>query len=434
MKRAWIVLAALAACAARNLVGSVLQHDDGQPLTDVSVHDVDLLFMIDNSRSMQPKQERLKAQFSTLIAKLGEFAASGHPATYHIGVVTSDLAAGPLPSAGGGTAPSGTSGCRMNGSIRGDGGRLVNVGAAADKSCRPIDSKGGGNFIVYDQLHSGADGLPSNNFPFGQDLKQTFSCMASVGDGGCGMEHQLESVYQALQPPMLVPGGPNAGFLRDDALLVVVFLTDEDDCSAPPDTDLFAQDGYTLKDGRKAFDELGYFHSFRCTEWGIKCGGKRVARDQMAARTDCQPLSQAEGGKLFDVQRYSEFFRNLKGDPRRVLLASIAAPPDSVKTIFATCDKQQGSYLQDAQSCGTTAPLNDNQCMAEGEPYQMCSVVLQHSCQSQDAALFGDPAVRLSAVLSAQFAGNLPKHATSICDDDYSATLDDVAAKIRNVL
>ena len=31
----------------------------------------------------------------------------------------------------------------------------------------------------------------------------------------------------------------NAGFLRDDALLAVVFVTNEDDGSAPPDTDLF---------------------------------------------------------------------------------------------------------------------------------------------------------------------------------------------------
>ena len=51
MKRAWIVLAALAACTGRNLVGSVVPGDrpDGgtdiaeQPLPDVLVHDVDLL-------------------------------------------------------------------------------------------------------------------------------------------------------------------------------------------------------------------------------------------------------------------------------------------------------------------------------------------------------------------------------------------------------
>src|SRR5262252_3326218 len=48
---------------------------------------VDLIFMIDNSPSMAPKQMELKARFPQLIQILEQFGATT-PADYHIGVVT----------------------------------------------------------------------------------------------------------------------------------------------------------------------------------------------------------------------------------------------------------------------------------------------------------------------------------------------------------
>ena len=63
------------------------------------------------------------------------------------------------------------------------------------------------------------------------------SCIAALGTGGCGYEHQIASVWKALGGD--VDGVPmrNQGFLRDDALLAIVLITDEDDSSAPADTD-----------------------------------------------------------------------------------------------------------------------------------------------------------------------------------------------------
>ena len=54
---------------------------------------VDILFVIDNSPSMRPKQEQLGQRFPELIKVLTEFGAKGSPASYHIGVVTTDLGA-----------------------------------------------------------------------------------------------------------------------------------------------------------------------------------------------------------------------------------------------------------------------------------------------------------------------------------------------------
>ena len=64
-------------------------------------------------------------------------------------------------------------------------------------------------------------------------------CIAALGEDGCGFEQQLLSVTHALgadnfdatgrpQPPQ-----ENEGFLRDDAYLAIIFITNEDDCSAP---------------------------------------------------------------------------------------------------------------------------------------------------------------------------------------------------------
>ncbi|MFI5290139.1 MAG: hypothetical protein ACHQ17_10845 [Polyangia bacterium] len=127
---------------------------------------VDLLFMVDNSPSMIPKQKELQAGFPALLSQMQALATSGAPADYHIGVVTSDLGAGQFNLGGGQCHPGG------------DGGKLQALGAAAAAGCQaPL----GARFIDYDQLHADASGQPTSNLPPGQDLSTTFDCMASVG-------------------------------------------------------------------------------------------------------------------------------------------------------------------------------------------------------------------------------------------------------------
>jgi hypothetical protein len=74
------------------------------------------------------------------------------------------------------------------------------------------------------------------------------ACVASLGTGGCGFEQQLEAVLKGLSPaaattwtapgyvpPIFVGGGTGHGdeteFHRADAVLAIVVLTDEEDCS-----------------------------------------------------------------------------------------------------------------------------------------------------------------------------------------------------------
>ena len=68
-------------------------------------------------------------------------------------------------------------------------------------------------------------------------MSTVFGCLASaVGVKGCGFEHQLQALNFAFN---LKGNESQWDFLRSNAYLGIVILSDEDDCSAPPDTLMF---------------------------------------------------------------------------------------------------------------------------------------------------------------------------------------------------
>jgi len=364
--------------------------------TDVRVEQniknkVDILFMIDDSPSMSPKQNELKARFPELIKILDDFG-KGNPAWYHIGVVTSDLGAGPFNLGSGQCHPGGK------------GGKLQAVGAGADASCMPPTR--GLNFIDYNQLMPDANGVPDSNLPPGQSLATTFQCMASVGDKGCGFEHQLEAVYTALH----TKPAENHDFLRPEALLVVVWVTDEDDCS------IDAMNGQDLFDPSKTM-QYGALLSYRCTQYGIVCKNPATGNmeqlpygDSMGTWTNC--TSEAPpNGHLADINKYINFFKapsamgGVKVDPNDVILVGIdASASGGVSSLLANPNPSPpGPYVP------CPGPISGT-----------CGVVLQHSCISPtNTQFFGDPAVRLNQVIGSVKNQQL----TSICDTSYQSAL-----------
>lgn len=356
----------------------------------------DVLFLIDNSASMAPMSAELQRRFGSFLSVFDQLAVDGKHADLHIAVVTSDY---------------GRDGSCV---ARGPGGRFVRVGAAAPPGCLgPV----GDPFIrfSYDPKN------PANNLPAGQDLATTFRCMASVVNdtiNGCGLEYPLESVYAALA------GGvaENGAFLRDDALLAVVFVTNEDDCSAASDADLLAP-----RD-----DRTGFRSSYRCTRYGLLCSGVAppYGADAMGLRSGCIPAPNPGGGgpgKLHDVSRYVDRFTKtraeggLKDDPRDVILVGIDAkaggPGEDTIEILLASNPDRGEPFK---AC---SPFSD----ADGKP--TCVPVLQRGCD-RGGGFFGDPAVRLNAVVRAAPI----HHVASICDDDYSGALGKVASLIKESL
>lgn len=204
-----------------------LPADAGPPLAPVlgpmcvAGGNVDLLVMIDNSNSMRDNQTTLARNVGAVVGSLLDPSQGGRVTSLHLGVVSSDL----------GTPGSMVPSC-FNSEL-GDDGQLnpiANGGAVgahlpwttAAPGARPSRCRD-----ARDQFPRFLD------FTAGGDLaaqREDFVCNAYLSVGGCGLEQQIESVYRALVVHGAA-GGANAGFLRADSVLGVLFLTDEEDGS-----------------------------------------------------------------------------------------------------------------------------------------------------------------------------------------------------------
>jgi hypothetical protein len=97
----------------------------------------------------------------------------------------------------------------------------------------------------------------------------------------------------------------NPGFWRPEAVLSVVFLTSDDDCS--------------LKTGA-LLD--GAFTPFRCTAEGVICDPDDPGRE--GAHDRCRPR---EGSRFVnDVADYVAFLRTIKSDPDDLIVSAVAGP------------------------------------------------------------------------------------------------------------
>jgi hypothetical protein len=64
------------------------------------------------------------------------------------------------------------------------------------------------------------------------DFPTAFDCILNVGRSGAGQQ-TLGGMVKAVGPTLNGPDGCNAGFVRPDAMLVVVLITDEQDLKSP---------------------------------------------------------------------------------------------------------------------------------------------------------------------------------------------------------
>ncbi len=398
---------------------------------------VDILFMVDNSSSMTAMQKQLQSHFADFLQVFEDLATQGTYADLHIGVVTSDFGAGDV-------ANPGTGGC--DASPGGQKGLMQPLPASYLNLQGCAAPTGVGTpYIEYSFVPGG-----TNNLPAGQTgvpgLNATFTCMASVGAEGCGFEHQLESVYSALhQTNALATGGagPNGNFLRTDALLAIVFVTNEDDASSAPGADQF--------NPNKSF--YGYYDTYRQTRWGVQCkqsgtyaltpypstlplvGGNPMPIDLTTDGCEGAPdLVMTDIGLEFDISRYTTFFPTLKSNPQDVIMVGIDGPTSPYQIVLAQQNTGQGSVDASHPSatfvyCDTLNPKSD---------LTGCAVRLNHSCQNKaDPAFFADPPVRLSAVIN---NGKTLSDEEPICgadlnsEPDYTTSLQKVGKLISSAL
>ncbi len=377
---------------------------------------VDLLFVIDNSRSMLEEQESLARELPELVRVLatGDVDADGtndfRPVeSLHLGVVSTDM---------------GVTGGSIGGSCSGIGGdgQLLSQGDPTDAACA------GQNFPRYLSF------APGDNAAM---IGDAFSCISRLGTDGCGLEQQLDAALKAVVPSQVqantpdgmfcdlalgpcpgtcgVPGEPcsftaasprghgdtvNAGFLQEDSLITVVLVTDEDDCSIPDSSAGLFQ----LQGG--PFENIPI--NLRCYE---------------------------EPGSLYDTQRYVQGLRGLRpGKPEKVIFSAITGVPQELiasgATVQEMLDSEALRYRPDCSSVSLEPGCNDEPtckdlCFANDQTEPMTS------CQgfNEDGSSRGKayPPRRILETVQAFGKNGV---AQSICQEDFGPAVDAVIAKI----
>ncbi|MGK0362345.1 MAG: hypothetical protein ACI9U2_004666, partial [Bradymonadia bacterium] len=307
-------------------------------------------------------------------------------------------------------------------------------------------------------LRSGPDG----NLNDAADLELKFRCLATLGTGGDGIEMGLESMRRALScsgpnaasfgpccrldgtydPSCAPEPGEEPDFLRPDAILAVVFISDEDDCSDPA-ANPGASNRVICKYGAGDSDGDGVPDGFRdpdlCPDgasacFARECGGldaetcraQRCAIDK-TANHHC--VWQRD--RLTPVTDYRRFLTGLKARPREsILVASIVGERAYTHDAGNLVRFEAGTYA-DAR-CDPADEAFDEQVHRTEAccPGGICPSTPEPSCDSGDgqayagqrylelAEQFGDTGVGCP-----EGAEGIDAECNSICTDDLSAPL-----------
>ncbi len=362
MKRRILALAVLVlvACTNRPLIKV-------EPITESFIMDelkqtqkrpVDILVVVDNSLSMELEQANLAEQFPSLIQSLlnpainPETGKPDHVPAHdlHIGVISTDMGTG------------GYSVSTCSDSIDGDDGVLQHTPNPLIAGC---DSA----YSTYLSYYS-----DEPDVALVDKMAVDFGCIATLGTDGCGFEQQFKAARKALTTHA---SGANAGFLRPDSILTILFVTDEEDCSVAPD-----------------HEEI-----FDLTRTDLGDVNLRCFQHPYMVQT---------------VDEYVESFRTLREDPDDLVLGFIVGvPPVNV------CQGDEEGEGVDLEAC---LALTE---MQEGiDPTHMTQLL--PACSTSDGYAF--PARRFLR-LAQQFADN--SVVQSICTNDFGPAIDGLTKKLQ---
>ena len=282
-----------------------------------------------------------------------------------------------------------------------------------------------------DTFISDADMMPDYTDPLGNVVQ----CIALLGSNGCGFEHQLASIDRALGADGLGSApSQNAGFLRPEAYLVILMLTNEDDCSAPADTTIYSLNGAM----QNIANPDGPIANYRCNggpRGGHLCQDPHAASPTAYLTPPLTPPSDAQGtstaltldlancednetgtSALTPVSQFVNDIKALKFDPdNQILVAAIAAP--AAPYTVAWTPEVGGQNTQP----GEVWPNVMHSCGASGGSF-VSPAATQHPTDGS----FGDPAVRIT-----QFTNAFPNSVLgSVCDPNFGGVLGMLASMI----
>jgi len=239
------------------------------------------------------------------------------------------------------------------------------------------------------------------------ELREAVACATPQGLRGCEFEQPLEAMRSALLRSLVV-GEAAEGFVRPDAALAVVILTNEVDCSYDPARqEAFAAEGsqvFWTNPGEAAPT------SAACWNAGVACAGGDTEQWAECTATDKRLDGQASAvdAVLFPLWHYADLFTQL---------AALKAPylADSPMGLYVIAGVPSG------YQAGTTPlsfPKNpDPEFAVEYGVGAACGVGAERAV----------PAVRLRE-LAENYGDLLEGRVSSICEPSYAAALDGLGA------
>jgi len=437
---------------------------------------LDFLFMIDNSGSMCEEQKNLSNNFSIISDFL--FNELGQTADYRIAFISTDMKTEGAKGAFQSTPARPVPALSCQDPITGQ----ADIPNTADCDDLLNDAANDRRMKIGPIIKS----APRANFSDLSDLERKFRCMATLGTGGDSYEKGLEAVRFALscdgpnrqsfaaccidqtdasgriiqseydrQCASKLPPNVEPDFLRPDAILVVIFLSDEVDCSDPasnPSKSRRAICKYGPNDGDGNGAPDGYRDPALCPggDQGAcfrnECGG--LTGEDCYARRCAVPRNENSNcewlrDELTPVADYVDFLNGLKADPRnQVFVASIVgkrAYLDAMESIELTYNPPA---VPRNPACDRMSPEYDPNvpvevCCPEGR----CEGKSGATCSSENGIAFSGRRYYELAEAFGQNGLGCPPGAPgngdaclSICENDFSAPLQAIKQKITQIL
>ena len=298
--------------------------------------DVDILFVIDNSGSMAEEQALLSANFKAFIDVLERDDVK---ANYRIGITTTDSGNPRCPN----TTPEGgrlgLSSCVDRAENQEFSFNDEDFSFACSDFCQKDDSQ-----IKIKPTTTAEDATAKprtwlqniegeTNVEGVDSMVEAFQCFGPQGVAGCGVESHLESMYLALAASS-DEKSKNYGFLRESAILSVVMITDETDCSFNPATkEIFTNNQVFWADPINDVAPT----SATCWNAGVQCTGEGPTYSECHAENydiKRKPGAADADAVLLPISKYVNFLQGIEDAKRatgapdtEVLVSLIAGVP-----------------------------------------------------------------------------------------------------------
>jgi hypothetical protein len=385
--------------------------------------DVDILFVIDNSGSMAEEQATLARNFERLIAKL---EAKDVAANYRIAVTTTD--AGHVAYC----SDTGPEKGRLQ--LQSCIGRMAEFQTYDDAGLVDRYDEACASICDHDAIRT----VPTltamdnemkerpwierigagTNLADGVTPSAAFECFGPQGIAGCGFESTLESMRLALTRASTTTEA-SYGFMRPGAILSIVIVTDEEDCSARNGEEFL--DVWDPAGDRVFWSEdnadAGLPTSEVCWFAGVECTGGPGQYEEchpVNLGVDGQPTG-ADASVLYDVAEYVEFLQRIEDHKRtinpdaEVLVSVLGGVPDNYAT--------GGADIEYADGAGDDADFQRRHGIGPG-----CKTTAGEAV----------PPVRVRAFAEAFALSDAPedRNLYSVCADDYSPALEQIADKL----